>query len=168
MHQRVFIQTSFVFLVAGALLSAGCQSAPVTGRKQMLLMPESQEVSMGLSAFNDVTAKEQPSQNAQYNELVQRVDGRTTRELYDEEIRVPYGVDFTMMRKIDVNGPKADPIFQWLTEAAPGLLGSRSIKWNFTKFLVQRDGKTVKRYASTTTPDQMRGDIEAALAVPAA
>jgi glutathione peroxidase len=78
-----------------------------------------------------------------------------------------YGVDFTMMRKIDVNGPKADPIFQWLTEAAPGLLGSRSIKWNFTKFLVQRDGKTVKRYASTTTPEQMRGDIEAALAVPA-
>ncbi|WP_254506948.1 M48 family metallopeptidase [Anatilimnocola floriformis] len=55
---------------------AGCQSAPVTGRKQMLLMPESQEVSMGLTAFNDVAAKETPSQNAQYNELVQRVGQR--------------------------------------------------------------------------------------------
>ena len=107
-----------------------------------------------------------------YKSLQQRVgttvrQARKQRKLSQLKLWEMSGVDFTMMRKIDVNGPKADPIFQWLTEAAPGLLGSRSIKWNFTKFLVQRDGKTVKRYASTTTPEQMRGDIEAALAVPA-
>jgi predicted Zn-dependent protease len=65
-----------LLLVIGCVLCAGCQSAPVTGRKQMLLMPESQEVSLGLSAFNDVAAKEPLSQNAQYNELVQRVGQR--------------------------------------------------------------------------------------------
>ena len=74
-----------------------------------------------------------------------------------------YGVDFTMMRKIDVNGPKADPIFQWLTEAAPGLLGSRSIKWNFTKFLVGKDGRVIKRYAPQDAPEKLAKDIEAAL-----
>ena len=67
---------SISFLLLLGCVLAGCQTAPVTGRKQMLLMPESQEVSMGLSAFNDVAAKETPSQNAQYTELVQRVGQR--------------------------------------------------------------------------------------------
>ena len=76
-----------------------------------------------------------------------------------------YGVDFPMMEKIDVNGAKADPLFQWLTKEAPGLLGSKAIKWNFTKFLVGRDGKVIKRYAPTDTPASLKKDIEAALAV---
>jgi glutathione peroxidase len=74
-----------------------------------------------------------------------------------------YGVSFPMMSKIDVNGPKADPLYQWLASEAPGLLGSKSIKWNFTKFLVGRDGTVLKRYAPTDTPASLDGDIEAAL-----
>ncbi|RYY84475.1 MAG: glutathione peroxidase, partial [Comamonadaceae bacterium] len=58
-----------------------------------------------------------------------------------------YGVDFPMMAKIDVNGSDADPLYQWLTKEAPGLLGSKAIKWNFTKFLVGKDGRVLKRYA---------------------
>ena len=75
-----------------------------------------------------------------------------------------YGVSFPMMAKVDVNGAQAHPLWKWLTRAAPGILGSQSVKWNFTKFLVGRDGKVVKRYAPTDTPDSMRRDIEAALA----
>jgi len=75
-----------------------------------------------------------------------------------------YGVTFPMMAKIDVNGPKADPLYRWLAAEAPGLLGSKSIKWNFTKFLVGRDGQVLKRYAPTDTPASLAGDIEAALA----
>lgn len=78
-----------------------------------------------------------------------------------------YGVSFPMMAKVDVNGPDAHPLWQWLTEQAPGLLGSRSVKWNFTKFLIGRDGRPLRRYAPTDTPESLRGDIEAALAVPA-
>jgi glutathione peroxidase len=78
-----------------------------------------------------------------------------------------YGVSFPMMAKVDVNGPGAHPLWQWLTEQAPGLLGSRSVKWNFTKFLIGRDGRPLRRYAPTDTPESLRGDIEAALAVPA-
>ena len=74
-----------------------------------------------------------------------------------------YGVSFPMMAKVDVNGPKAHPLWQWLTAEAPGLLGSKAIKWNFTKFLVGRDGKVKKRYAPTDTPESLRRDIEAAL-----
>ena len=69
-----------------------------------------------------------------------------------------------MMAKVDVNGAQAHPLWKWLTREAPGILGSQSVKWNFTKFLVGRDGKVVKRYAPTDTPDSMRADIEAALA----
>jgi glutathione peroxidase len=69
-----------------------------------------------------------------------------------------------MMAKVDVNGAQAHPLWKWLTREAPGILGSQSVKWNFTKFLVGRDGKVVKRYAPTDTPDSMRRDIEAALA----
>ena len=75
-----------------------------------------------------------------------------------------YGVSFPMMAKIDVNGAKAHPLYQWLAAEAPGLLGSKSIKWNFTKFLVGKDGSVLKRYAPTDTPASLADDIEAALA----
>jgi glutathione peroxidase len=75
-----------------------------------------------------------------------------------------YGVNFPMMSKIEVNGASAHPLYQWLTREAPGLLGSTAIKWNFTKFLVGRDGRTIKRYAPQDTPERMVEDIEAALA----
>ncbi len=74
-----------------------------------------------------------------------------------------YGVSFPMMAKVDVNGAKAHPLWQWLTAEAPGLLGSQSVKWNFTKFLVGRDGKVRGRYAPTDKPESLRKDIEAAL-----
>lgn len=75
-----------------------------------------------------------------------------------------YGVSFPMMEKIEVNGPGATPLYQWLTKEAPGLLGSTAIKWNFTKFLVGKDGRVIKRYAPLDTPASMTRDIEAALA----
>jgi glutathione peroxidase len=74
-----------------------------------------------------------------------------------------YDVTFPLFAKIDVNGGSADPLFEKLKEEAPGLMGSRSIKWNFTKFLVDRSGKTIKRYAPTTKPEEIRADIEALL-----
>jgi glutathione peroxidase len=74
-----------------------------------------------------------------------------------------YGVDFPMMAKVKVNGADAHPLWKWLTAEAPGLLGSQAVKWNFTKFLVGRDGKVLKRYAPTDTPESLRKDIEAAL-----
>ena len=75
-----------------------------------------------------------------------------------------YGVSFPMMEKIDVNGSNAAPLYQWLTKEKPGLLGSTAIKWNFTKFLVGRDGRVQKRYAPLDTPASLTRDIEAALA----
>jgi glutathione peroxidase len=75
-----------------------------------------------------------------------------------------YGVDFPMMAKVDVNGAKADPLFKWLTAEAPGLLGSKAIKWNFTKFLVGKDGQVIKRYPPQEAPAALQRDIEAALA----
>ncbi len=74
-----------------------------------------------------------------------------------------YGVSFPMMSKIDVNGPAAHPLYKWLSSEAPGLLGSKSIKWNFTKFLIGKDGKVIKRYAPTDKPENMAKDIDAAL-----
>ena len=74
-----------------------------------------------------------------------------------------FGVTFPMMSKIDVNGSGAHPLYQWLTAEAPGLLGSKAIKWNFTKFLVGRDGRVVKRYAPQDAPEKLGKDIEAAL-----
>lgn len=73
-----------------------------------------------------------------------------------------YGVSFPVTEKLDVNGKNTHPLFAYLKEAAPGALGQR-IKWNFTKFLISKDGKTVKRYAPTTTPENMEADVEAAL-----
>ncbi|MES2413095.1 MAG: glutathione peroxidase [Pseudomonadota bacterium] len=75
-----------------------------------------------------------------------------------------YGVSFPMMSKIDVNGPAAHPLYKWLSAEAPGLLGSKSIKWNFTKFLVGKDGQVIRRYAPTDKPADLAKDIEAALA----
>ena len=74
-----------------------------------------------------------------------------------------YGVSFPMMGKIDVNGANAHPLYQWLTAEAPGLLGSKAIKWNFTKFLVGRDGRVIKRYAPQEAPEKLARDIEAVL-----
>ncbi|MEN9539339.1 MAG: hypothetical protein RLZZ126_1574 [Pseudomonadota bacterium] len=80
-----------------------------------------------------------------------------------EFCQLNYGVSFPMMEKIDVNGGGAHPLFAYLTEEAPGLLGSKAIKWNFTKFLVGKDGRVVKRYAPTDTPESLAADIEAVL-----
>jgi glutathione peroxidase len=75
-----------------------------------------------------------------------------------------YGVTFPMMSKVDVNGAKAPPLWKWLTSEAPGVLGTKTIKWNFTKFLVGKDGKVIKRFAPNDSPASMKGAIEAALA----
>jgi len=75
-----------------------------------------------------------------------------------------YGVSFPMMAKVKVNGADAHPLWQWLKAQAPGLLGTEGVKWNFTKFLVGRDGKVLKRYAPNDTPESLRKDIERALA----
>ena len=74
-----------------------------------------------------------------------------------------YGVSFPMMAKVEVNGDGAHPLYQWLKTEAPGLLGSKAIKWNFTKFLVGRDGRVIRRYAPQDAPDKLAGDIEAVL-----
>ena len=74
-----------------------------------------------------------------------------------------YGVSFPMMAKIEVNGSAANPLYAWLKSEAPGLLGSQGIKWNFTKFLVGRDGQVIRRYAPQDTPQKLATDIEAAL-----
>ena len=71
-----------------------------------------------------------------------------------------YDVTFPVFAKIDVNGAGADPLFERLKSDAPGVLGSKAIKWNFTKFLVGRDGTVVNRYAPTTKPEDIRKDIE--------
>ncbi|MFZ5526548.1 MAG: glutathione peroxidase [Pseudomonadota bacterium] len=74
-----------------------------------------------------------------------------------------YGVSFPMMAKIDVNGGNAHPLYQWLVKEAPGILGTKSIKWNFTKFLIGRDGQVIGRYAPTDAPKALVSDIEKAL-----
>jgi glutathione peroxidase len=74
--------------------------------------------------------------------------------------RLTYDVRFPIFAKVDVNGPEAHPLYQWLKSQARGFLGTSSIKWNFTKFLVDRKGKVVRRYGSTTKPEAMKGAIE--------
>ncbi len=78
-----------------------------------------------------------------------------------------YGVSFPMFAKIDVNGSDAHPLYRHLKRAAPGLLGSEAIKWNFTKFLVGRDGTVLRRFAPTRTPESLATEIERALAAAA-
>ena len=75
-----------------------------------------------------------------------------------------FGVSFPLMGKVEVNGANAAPLYEWLCKEAPGLLGSKAIKWNFTKFLVGRDGQVFKRYAPQDTPHSLAKDIEALLA----
>ena len=77
-----------------------------------------------------------------------------------------YAVDFPMMGKTDVNGEATHPLYRWLKAQAPGLLGTQAVKWNFTKFLVGRDGRVIRRYAPTDAPAALAADIEAALAAP--
>lgn len=74
-----------------------------------------------------------------------------------------YGVTFPLFAKVEVNGRDAHPLFTYLKRAAPGLLGSQGIKWNFTKFLVSREGRVVARYAPQTKPERLTGEIEAML-----
>ncbi len=76
---------------------------------------------------------------------------------------INYGVTFPMFAKVDVNGKNTAPVYEYLKAAKPGLLGSEAIKWNFTKFLVDRDGKVVARYAPNDTPESIAGDVEKAL-----
>lgn len=74
-----------------------------------------------------------------------------------------FGVKFPLMAKIDVNGKNADPVFNFLKESAPGIFGTEMIKWNFTKFLVNRDGQVVKRFAPNDEPNSIAKDIESLL-----
>ena len=80
-----------------------------------------------------------------------------------EFCQLNYGVSFPMFAKVKVNGPDTDPLFKHLKKEAKGALGTEAIKWNFTKFLVDREGEVIKRYASATTPAQIAEDIEALL-----
>ncbi|MEM1114325.1 MAG: glutathione peroxidase [Pseudomonadota bacterium] len=81
-----------------------------------------------------------------------------------EFCQLNYGVSFPMFGKIEVNGAGADPLFKHLKAEAPGMLGSEGIKWNFTKFLIDGEGKVVKRYAPSTKPSEIASDIESLLA----
>jgi len=74
--------------------------------------------------------------------------------------KVNFGLSFPLMAKIDVNGDSADPLYDWLKKEAPGVLGTKAVKWNFTKFLIGRDGKVVRRYAPTDKPESIAKDIE--------
>jgi glutathione peroxidase len=76
-----------------------------------------------------------------------------------------FGVRFPLMAKIDVNGANAHPLYRWLTAEAPGVLGTKAIKWNFTKFLVGRDGQVIRRYAPQDAPAKLAKDIDSALAL---
>jgi glutathione peroxidase len=74
-----------------------------------------------------------------------------------------YGVSFPMFEKIDVNGDSAHPLYRWLKSGAKGVLGSEAIKWNFTKFLVDRQGRVIDRFAPTTKPEDLKSNVEALL-----
>jgi len=77
--------------------------------------------------------------------------------------QVNFGLSFPLMGKVEVNGEGAPPLWQWLKAEAPGVLGTQGIKWNFTKFLIDRQGKVVRRYAPTDKPEGLAKDIEALL-----
>lgn len=76
---------------------------------------------------------------------------------------IHFGLSFPLMSKVEVNGPGASPLFDWLKAEAPGVLGTRGIKWNFTKFLIDREGRVVRRYGPTVKPQKIASDIEALL-----
>ena len=77
-----------------------------------------------------------------------------------EFCKVNFGLTFSLMEKVDVNGDDASPLFDWMKAEKPGLMGSKAIKWNFTKFLIDREGNVVKRYAPTDAPKSISKDIE--------
>jgi glutathione peroxidase len=77
-----------------------------------------------------------------------------------EFCKVNFGLSFPLMAKVEVNGAGEAPLYSWLKSEAPGLMGTKSIKWNFTKFLIGRDGKVVRRYAPTDKPESLEKDIE--------
>lgn len=77
--------------------------------------------------------------------------------------QVNFGLSFPLMGKVDVNGDSAEPLFDWLKAEAPGVLGTKAIKWNFTKFLIDRRGHVVRRYAPTDKPEALEADIVALL-----
>ena len=81
-------------------------------------------------------------------------------EEIEQFCKLNYGVTFPLMEKIDVNGDSASPLFDWMKEEAKGLFGSTSIKWNFTKFLIDREGNVVRRYAPNDRPERIAKDIE--------
>ncbi len=81
-------------------------------------------------------------------------------EEIDQFCKVNFGVTFPLMAKVEVNGAGASPLYDWMKSEAKGLMGSTSIKWNFTKFLIDRQGKVVRRYGSTDAPDRIAKDIE--------
>lgn len=76
-----------------------------------------------------------------------------------EFCQINYGVSFPILSKVDVNGEKATPVYEWLKETKPGLLGLKRIKWNFEKFLIGRDGLVVERWASTTKPESLEKTV---------
>ena len=80
-------------------------------------------------------------------------------EEIEQFCKLNFGVTFPLMQKVEVNGSGASPLFDWMKSEAPGLMGSKKIKWNFTKFLINRDGEVVKRYAPTDTPARIEKDI---------
>ncbi|WP_338446284.1 glutathione peroxidase [Pelagerythrobacter marensis] len=77
--------------------------------------------------------------------------------------QVNFGVSFPLMAKVEVNGDGASPLFDWMKREAPGLMGSKAVKWNFTKFLIDRQGHVVRRYGPTDKPENLAADIEALL-----
>ena len=81
-------------------------------------------------------------------------------EEIEQFCKVNFGLTFPLMQKVDVNGAEASPLFDWMKREAPGLMGSKAIKWNFTKFLIDRDGNVVKRFGPTDAPAAIAGDIE--------
>ena len=83
-----------------------------------------------------------------------------TADQIEEFCKVNFGLSFPLMAKVEVNGPNETPLYSWLKSEAPGVMGTRSIKWNFTKFLIDRDGKVVRRYAPTDKPESIAKDIE--------
>jgi len=90
-----------------------------------------------------------------------------TSDEIQEFCKVRFGVTFPLFERIDVNGPGAHPLYEHLKNEAPGLLGSRNVKWNFTKFLVGRDGEVLERFSPTTKPEAIEAKIEEALAADA-
>jgi glutathione peroxidase len=86
-----------------------------------------------------------------------------TNEEIQSFCKMNYGVSFPVLAKIEVNGNDQDPLYAWLKNAAPGILGIEAIKWNFTKFLVGADGQVIKRYAPQAKPEEIEKDIEEAL-----